>query len=149
MYRILFLAILGLTLAGCSTAKKSAGPGSDRSSPGSTQFVPYDTPAEMSYFHAAEYPRWAKNMEVRGEVWVEVLIDTTGKVSQVELLKATISQRLVGNVRRSARHCKYKPAMRNGRPVAMTFRYKVLFRPERPYISWVPLSKEEARTGKE
>jgi TonB family protein len=145
MYRILFLIALWGVVIGCSTGTKQATTGEDWQASAAGRFVPYDVPAEMIEFHTWKYPKWAKNRKVEGEVWAEVLVDTTGKVRHVELTKADVPQHLVKDVRRAARYCKFKPALRKERPVACTFRYKVVFILEKPWITWEPMTAEEAK----
>lgn len=137
-----FAILMGIA-TGYASSDEKPDPG-DKSAPKVAKFVAYDVPAEMIEFHKWKYPKWAKNRKVVGEVWVEALVDTTGKVKDVKLTAANISQRLVSDVRRASRYNKFKPALRNERPVAMTFLFKVIFSTEKPWVTWQTMTAEEA-----
>ncbi len=66
------------------------------------------------------YPELAKRAGLEGVVWVQVLVDKTGKVRDVKVAKASganagFEQAAVD----AAWKCKFSPAIQNGRPIAV------------------------------
>ncbi len=66
------------------------------------------------------YPELAKRAGLEGVVWVQVLVDKTGKVRDVKIGKASganagFEQAAID----AAWKCKFSPAIQNGRPIAV------------------------------
>jgi TonB family protein len=73
------------------------------------------------------YPREALEKGAEGKVWVKILIDTTGRPDQVEVLK---SENDVFNeaTLTAARQWRFTPAMKDNRPVAVWVTMPFLFK---------------------
>jgi len=76
-----------------------------------------------------KYPDLARKAGIEGTVWVKALVDKSGKVRDVIILKesganAGFEEAAV----KSAYGYVYKPAISNGQPVAVWVAYKVNFK---------------------
>jgi len=96
--------------------------------PGINQFVPVEIPAEMIYKEAADYPRLAQQAGLEGLVWVKALILKDGTVKQAVVYKSSGTPSLDEAAVKAAYKYRYKPAIQNGRPVAMWVAYQVDFK---------------------
>ncbi len=75
-----------------------------------------------------EYPERAFREGFEGVVWVKVLIDTTGKVTDATVVKDSGTD--IGFEEaaiKAAYKTKWKPALEKGRPIATLVTYKVEF----------------------
>lgn len=64
------------------------------------------------------YPEEAKKSNIEGIVIARVLVNETGKVDSVELVKSSGSALLDNAAQEAALKSTFKPATRNGQPVA-------------------------------
>jgi len=74
------------------------------------------------------YPEVARRAGIEGEVWVNVLLDKSGNVRDVQILKnsganAGFEEAAI----EVARQTVWKPAISNGQPVALWVSYKIVF----------------------
>ena len=96
--------------------------------PGANEFVPVEIPAEMIYEHVPEYPRLAKTAGMEAVVWVKALVDKNGSVRDAMILKSSGSKAGFDEAAvKAAFKCRFKPAIQNGRPVAVWVSYQVEF----------------------
>jgi len=96
--------------------------------PAPDEFVPVEVPAEMIYEEVPEYPRLAKSAGMEAVVWVKALVDKDGEVKQAMILKSSGSKAGFDEAALEAAYdCKFKPAIQNGRPVAVWVSYQVEF----------------------
>lgn len=93
--------------------------------PSSTEFIPVEIQPEMIAEHRSDYPKFAKQAGLEGIVWVKALIDEEGNVMDAILAKSSGIASLDEAAVKDAMHCKYKPAIQNGRPVKLWVAYKV------------------------
>jgi len=97
--------------------------------PEAGEFVAVEVmPAEI-YHETPEYPEMASLTEKSGTVWVQALVDKEGKVRDARVLKPSGTN--VGfeeSAIEAAYKNRYKPAIQNGRPVAVWVSYKVDFK---------------------
>lgn len=92
------------------------------------EFVPVEIQAEMIFEAPLEYPRLAKQAGMEGIVWVKALVGKDGEVKKAMVGKSSGSQAGFDEAAvAQAYKCKYKPAIQNGRPVAVWVTYKVEF----------------------
>lgn len=96
--------------------------------PGMDEFVPVEIPAEMIYEEIPDYPRLAKQAGMEAVVWVKALVDKKGNVKKAVILKSSDSRAgFDESAVTAAYRCKFKPAIQNGRPVAVWVSYSVEF----------------------
>ena len=96
--------------------------------PAPDEFVPVEIPAEMIYEEVPEYPRLARQAGMEAVVWVKALVDKDGNVKKAMVLKSSGSKAGFDEAAvKAAYKCKFKPAIQNGRPVAVWVSYSVEF----------------------
>jgi len=96
--------------------------------PAADEFVPVEIPAEMIYEHPPEYPRLAQTAGMEAVVWVKALVDKNGSVRDAMVLKSSGSKAGFDEAAvKAAYKCRFKPAIQNGRPVAVWVSYQVEF----------------------
>jgi len=95
--------------------------------PSIEEFVPVEVIAEMIHYETPEYPRLAEQAGLEGVVWVKALVGKEGDVKQAVVYKSSGTPSLDDAAVKAAPACKFKPAIQNGRPVAMWVTYKVEF----------------------
>lgn len=96
--------------------------------PGANEFVPVEIPAEMIYEQTPEYPRLAQTAGMEAVVWVKALVDKNGNVRDAMVLKSSGSKAGFDEAAVDAAYkCRFKPAIQNGRPVAVWVSYQVEF----------------------
>lgn len=88
----------------------------------------YDLPPKPLNVTRPEYPPEALERGVEGTVLLELVIDAKGKVARVKVL-ASIPQ-LDDAAIRCVKKWRFRPAQKNGRPVATTARVPIAFRRE-------------------
>ena len=92
------------------------------------EFVPVEIQPEMIFQAPLDYPRLAKQAGMEGVVWVKALVGKDGEVKKAMVGKSSGSQAGFDEAAvAQAYNCKYKPAIQNGRPVAIWVTYKVEF----------------------
>lgn len=106
-----------------TTIDKTAG----ENYPGSDEFIKVTTPAEMITGVEVTYPEEAEKQKIEGDVWVKALVDTTGSVKDVRIMKTSGSDLLDKAATKSAYGCKFKPALVEDKPVAVWVSYKMTF----------------------
>jgi TonB family protein len=92
------------------------------------EFVAVEVQPEMIYQEKPEYPRIAKQAGLTGLVWVKALVDKEGNVRQAMVGKTSGTQALDEAAVAAAYKNKFKPAIQNGRPVAIWVTYKMEFK---------------------
>lgn len=95
--------------------------------PSMDEFVPVEIIAEMIYNVKPAYPRLAEQAGLEGLVWIKALIGSDGNVKDAVVYKSSGTPSLDEAALAVAKENKFKPAIQNGRPVAMWVAYKVEF----------------------
>jgi protein TonB len=95
--------------------------------PSMNEFVAVEIIAEMIYNEKPEYPRLAKTAGLEGLVWIKALVGSDGNVKDAVVYKSSGTVSLDEAALKVASKVKFKPAIQNGRPVAMWVTYKVDF----------------------
>jgi TonB family protein len=96
--------------------------------PDSSQFVKVDIQPILLKDAKAIYPEYARQRGIFGDVWVKILIDTSGNV--VDAIIAKDSGSNVGfekSALEAARRTVWKPAMSDGKPIAVWVTFKTTF----------------------
>lgn len=84
-----------------------------------------------SYLRQINYPKVAAENRVRGRVLISFLIDSTGQLSNIKVLKG-LGYGCDEEALRAVRHMPHwKPATRDGKAIATTFALPILFSPEK------------------
>jgi protein TonB len=92
------------------------------------EFVPTEIPAEMISEAVPEYPRLAKQAGLEAVVWVKALVDKNGDVKKAMVYKSSGSKAGFDEAAVAAAYkCKFKPAVQNGRPVAVWVAFSLEF----------------------
>ena len=99
----------------------------DEDFPEPDKFIVIDQPPEMIYEHMPEYPRMARKMGISGTVWVQALVDREGNVREARVAKSSDFASLDEAAVRAAYKNTYRPAIRDGNPVACWVSYQVKF----------------------
>ncbi len=95
--------------------------------PSIDEFVPVEIYAEMIYYETPAYPRMAESAGLVGLVWIKALVGRDGSVKDAVVFKTSGTASLDDAALKAAPECKFKPAIQNGRPVAMWVTYRVEF----------------------
>lgn len=95
--------------------------------PSIDEFVPVEEIAQMIHHVQPEYPRLAEQAGLEGIVWIKALVGSDGNVREAVVYKSSGTQSLDEAALKVAKDNKFKPAIQNGRPVAMWVTYKVAF----------------------
>ncbi len=88
---------------------------------------PYDEPSEMIVNAPVKYPIEARNTGLEGIVWIKSLIGISGEVEEAHVMKSSGVSALDMAALKAAFDCKFKPGMRDGKPIRMWVAYKVTF----------------------
>ena len=128
----LILPLAGAQIWARPSAETPTGQKHDQSAhneklPQPDDFVPVDTPPEMTLQAVPKYPDEAKENGIEGIVWVKALIDTTGKVREAQVAKSSGHDILDKEALKAAYLCNYMPGMQEDRPVAVWVTYKIEF----------------------
>jgi len=99
--------------------------------PGIDSFVFVEEQPELVYSVQPEYPHLAQIAGQEGLVVIKALISKTGDVIEAVVLVSSGFPLLDEAARAVAGKYKYRPAIQNGRPVALWVTYKVDFRLDR------------------
>ena len=86
-----------------------------------------DEMPEMVHEGRPDYPESVKRAGVTGTVWIKALVDTAGVVRCVKVQKTSGIEALDVASAKAAYLCKYKPAVREGKPVACWVSYPCRF----------------------
>lgn len=95
--------------------------------PGPDEFVVCEIMPEMIYTETPVYPKELKKKGTEGVVWVKALVDKNGSVVNSMIGKPSGLELLDKSALEASLKCKFKPAIQNGRPVAVWVTYKVSF----------------------
>jgi len=94
-------------------------------------FILVEEPPELIYSVLPEYPRWARESETEGRVIIKALISKEGDVLDAVVFVSSENTLLDEAALAVARKYKYRPAIQNGRPIAVWVTYKVDFKLDR------------------
>ncbi len=101
---------------------------SDDYIPRPDEFVPVEIMAEMLYQAAPDYPHLARKAGLEGKVLIRALVDKNGDVKEALVAKSSNSRAGFDEAALAAAYkCRYRPAIQNGRPVAVWVTYWVEF----------------------
>jgi len=119
--KILILFIIALLpLAGCTEEKF----------PAPDEFVAVDESPELIYEAAAVYPPELEARGIEAVLYLRVLVDQKGKVRDAQVIKADSDEEAFKKSALDAAYkCRFKPALKNGAPVAVWVVYSVEFKP--------------------
>ncbi len=98
--------------------------------PPPTEYERVDLPAEMIYSYTPPYPKFARLAGLEGLVWVQAYVDREGNVRVAQVGKSSGSDLLDEAAVAAAYKNKFKPAIRDGEPVAIWVTYQVRFKLE-------------------
>jgi protein TonB len=73
------------------------------------------------------YPRVALRLQQQGSVLLELEVDATGRVAAVRVVESSGFERLDEAARDGVLAWRFEPALRDGAPVAKTFRHRIQF----------------------
>ncbi|MCK4301384.1 MAG: energy transducer TonB [candidate division Zixibacteria bacterium] len=116
------VALLWIASAGSISSRAA-----DKTLPGPDEFVKVDVLPEMIYQQQPEYPPLARKAAIEGAVWVKSLVDSDGNVVEVMLAKTSGSELLDKAALVAAEKNRFKPAVQDGKPVAVWVTFKVDF----------------------
>jgi len=105
-----------------------AGMAAADNSPASDEFVKVEKMPEMVKSPPPVYPEAEKKAGTEGKVIIKALVDKTGKVVEVEVAKTSGYEALDKAAVEAAYQNEFKPAMQDGKPVAIWVAYKVNFK---------------------
>src|SRR5262249_3223229 len=88
--------------------------------------TPVETPAEILSKPKPDYTEEARRMKIEGEVLLRVLFTAGGEGRGLETVNK-LGHGLDQNAIRAARQIRFKPAMRDGRPVDSTAVVHIVF----------------------
>jgi protein TonB len=94
--------------------------------PTTTALPEYDVPPEPKYIFKPSYPKPARKAKIEGTVYLKLLIDSTGKVIKVRIVKSSnplLDEAAVG----AAWKWQFYPAMRGNQPVRAYIGFPVQF----------------------
>jgi len=84
--------------------------------------------AEMVYFEQPIYPRLAEQAGLEGTVKIKALVGNDGSVLDAIISTTSGTPAFDEAARAAAPRCRFKPAVRDGRPVCMWVTYIVNFK---------------------
>jgi len=92
-------------------------------------FVPHDEEPVAISLPTPKYPEMAREVGIEGKVYVEVLIDTRGKVRDARIIKDSgANAGFEEAALEAALKGEWRPAMQNKQPVAVRVSYPVVFK---------------------
>lgn len=95
--------------------------------PNPDEFIPVEIMPEIIHQTEPEYPPRAKQAGISGIVWLKALIDKTGSVRSVMVVKTSGTSSLDDAAVKAAYNNKFKPGIQNGQPIYVWVTYKVNF----------------------
>lgn len=95
--------------------------------PSGDEFVKVDVPPEMIKLVDPMYPPEARQKGIEGKVVISSLVDKTGRPAKVKIAESSGHKILDKAALKAAREIIYRPAIRNGQPVAVWISYTVTF----------------------
>lgn len=96
--------------------------------PDSSKSVQVDVEPEMIYSPPLAYPKMARTAGLQGTVKMLVLICESGEIGRLWVYESSGITALDEAAKVQANACRYKPAMKDGRPIKYWFTYPVDFR---------------------
>ncbi|MFT4247116.1 MAG: energy transducer TonB [Pseudomonas sp.] len=115
-----------------------------------TPAAPAIPPTELAALHTPppEYPAELACAGIGGKSVLKVTIGTEGTVTDIQLVQGSGQAALDASAQKRVREeWKFKPATRNGQPVAQTIQVPVDFRPPQPKPDECFAIEEHARRG--
>lgn len=92
-------------------------------------FVPFDEDPMAISLPTPKYPEMARKAGIEGKVYVEVLIDTRGKVRDARIIRDSgVNAGFEEAALEAAWKGEWRPAMQNKQPVAVRVSYPVVFK---------------------
>ena len=88
-------------------------------------YIRVDSMPELMQVQHPEYLKAAKYAGRSGTVWLSVLVCDSGTVQTAKVARSSRSEDLDNAAIQAAYHNKFKPAVRDGKPVAVWVMYKV------------------------
>jgi len=95
--------------------------------PAPDEFVAHEVEPQMIQEQKPTYPSLAEQAGITGVVWVKALVDKDGTVKKAMVAKSSGTESLDEAAVKAAYKNIYKPAIQNGRPIAVWVVYKVEF----------------------
>jgi TonB family protein len=122
MKNIIYLAVTLLFVFSCAGSK----PKIDANPDDISSLEPDTAPVQL-YIATPYYPPEAEKENITGVVWLEVLIDEKGKVCDIITLpdEGENTQIFEISAIEAAIKNKWKPAQKNGKPIAVWVKYKI------------------------
>ena len=126
------LTLAGLTLDSCNTTDQtnsaSAISGAQNTAPLPDTSVAVNEMPEMIYQEVPVYPKSLKEAGTEGDVWVKAFVNKEGTVTEAVAAKSSGHKQLDDAAVDAAVKNKFKPAIKDGKPVGCWVTYKVAFR---------------------
>jgi len=82
---------------------------------------------EMIYQVQPEYPAEAKAQGIEGAVWIKALVDTVGNAIKAMVARSSGAKTLDEASLFAAKEFRFKPALKDNKPVAVWVTFKVDF----------------------
>ncbi|HXM69002.1 MAG TPA: energy transducer TonB [Candidatus Acidoferrum sp.] len=92
----------------------------------STESSSRSTPAEILFKPVPLYTQEAKNLRIEGEVLMEVVLEATGSLRVVRIVRG-LGHGLDDNALRAAKQIHFKPAVKDGQPADSTVVLHIIF----------------------
>jgi protein TonB len=126
-YSKLILALLALSILTLSAPKFPVAQTLEEL-PSPDDFVVVEAYPEMIYQHQPVYPEDARKASIEGTVFLRTLVNREGSPLQVDITKSSGNLLLDSAALEAAQKCRFKPAIQNGRPVAIWITYSTTFK---------------------
>ena len=110
-----------------STATEMNATDDDEQLPSPDDFVAVEVMPEMIYESVPIYPDKDRKAGHEGVVWIKALVDKNGNSVQALVAKTSNYENLDNAALDAATKNRFKPAIQNGRPIAVWITYKVEF----------------------
>jgi len=139
LYSLTGLTVLAvLILAVCGGDEKQSGSGTISNTetptasnkpiaPAEGEFIAVETMPEMISMEEPAYPENAKKEGLEGKVWVKVFVDPEGDVQKAEIGKSSGHKVFDEAALDAAMTAKFKPAEKDGKPVAIWIMFGIDF----------------------
>ncbi len=130
---VVFSILLGIAImsigAWAETPKKVATYVDEKEDyPSPDEFIRVERQPEMIHEEVPVYPEKAKKDEAEAIVWIKSLVNKDGEVVKSMIFKSSDSEYSFDKTALDAAYkCKFKPAVKDGKPVAVWITYCVKF----------------------